>query len=76
MKQKSRKRGRYGDGCIYHQGGSKNWYISWYEPTRQPDGTIKRERHYASTHSEDRQVAQRALRAKLQAVGGRRAVSD
>jgi integrase len=72
MKKKARKRGRYGDGCIYHQEGSRNWYISWYEPTRQPDGTIKRTRHYASTHSDDRQVAQRALRTKLQLVGGRR----
>jgi len=72
MKGKSQKRGRYGDGCIYQQEGSKNWYIQWYEPSRQPDGTIKRVRHFAATHTDDRQVAQRALRAKLQAIGGRR----
>jgi len=72
MSRRAKPRARYGDGCIYHQGKSPIWWISWYEPTRQPDGTIKRQRHYASTHSDDRQVAQRALRAKLQAVGGRR----
>jgi hypothetical protein len=64
------KRGRYGDGCIYPQG--RIWWLTWHEARRQPDGTITRRKCYASSHSDDKKIAQRMLRAKLQALGGRR----
>src|SRR5258708_1548370 len=67
---KKQKRGRYGDGCVYRQG--RIWWLTWHEARRQRDGTIKREKCYASSRSEDRQFAQRMLRTKLQALGGRR----
>lgn len=67
---KKQKRGRYGDGCIYDRGGI--WWISWHEARRQNDGTIERQKCYASTHSNDKKFAQRQLRAKLQTLGGRR----
>ena len=70
VKQQTPKRGRYGDGCIYRRG--RVWWITWYEPQTQPDGTVSRVKAYASTGSEDRQFAQRVLRSKLQEVGGRR----
>jgi integrase len=62
------KRGRYGDGCVYRQKGRPIWWITWYE--RRADGS--RQKCYESSHSDDKKVAQRKLRAKLQAVGGRR----
>jgi len=68
-KRKS-QRGRYGDGCVYLQG--RIWWLTWHEDKRQPDGTITRQKCYESSHSDDRQFAQRVLRAKLQALGGRR----
>jgi integrase len=70
--KKKQKRGRYGDGCVYRQKGRRIWWMSWYEPLRQPDGTTKCTRHFESTGSEDKKEAQRRLRAKLQLVGGRR----
>jgi integrase len=70
MKAK-KKRGRYGDGCVYPRSGGIYW-ITWYEVTRQPDGTTARMKHYASTKSTDKKHAQRILRAKLQSLGGRR----
>jgi integrase len=78
VKHKS-KRGRYGDGCVYRQRlpGRKDeyrptWWLTWYEPRRAPDGTVTRQKCYESSRSEDKKLAQRMLRAKLQALGGRR----
>ncbi len=73
MKEKPKsKRGRYGDGCVYRQQGRSTWWLTWYEPRRAPDGTITRRKCYESSRSEDKKLAQRMLRAKLQALGGRR----
>jgi integrase len=70
--KKKQKRGRYGDGCVYRQGGRRIWWMAWYETVRQPDGITKCVRHYESTGTDDKKEAQRRLRAKLQLVGGRR----
>lgn len=70
MEEKKKSRGRYGDGCVYQRGPI--WWVTWYAPEKQPDGTIKRVKKYESTDSKDRQFAQRVLRAKLQEIGGRR----
>src|SRR5207247_458763 len=69
---KSKSRGRYGDGCVYRQEGRRIWWMAWYEPIRQPDGSVKSQRRYESTGTDDKKEAQRRLRAKLQLVGGRR----
>jgi hypothetical protein len=69
MKEKQ-KRGRYGDGCVYLQG--RIWWLTWYEAKRKPDGSVVRQKCYASSGSDDKKLAQRMLRAKLQAIGGRR----
>jgi integrase len=70
-KRKS-KRGRYGDGCVYQQRGRHIWWMAWYEPIRQTDGTTRCERRYESTGTDDKKEARRRLRNKLQLVGGRR----
>lgn len=72
VKKKQKPRGRYGDGCVYQQRGRHIWWMAWYEPIRQPDGTVRGERRYESTGTDDKREAQRRLRAKLQLVGGRR----
>ena len=64
------KRARYGDGSIY-QRGNVLW-IRWREVRRRPDGVVDYIQHAESTHSDDRKVAQRLLRARLIAQGGRR----
>src|SRR5258708_27816286 len=46
--------------------------MTWHEARRQEDGTVRREKRYASSRSDDRRLAQRMLRARLQAIGGRR----
>jgi integrase len=61
-----KKRARYGSGSIYLRG--KIYWLSWHEPLIA-GGSVKK---YASTGSEDRSVAERQMRAKLQTVGGRR----
>jgi len=61
-----KKRARYGSGSIYLRG--KIFWLTWHEPLIA-GGSVKK---YASTGSEEREVAERQLRAKLQAVGGRR----
>lgn len=66
MKKQSRKRGRYGDGCVYRNG--RLWWLAWYE--RRTDGRL--ERRYKSSGSDDKKVAQRMLRTELQRMGGRR----
>jgi integrase len=71
-KKQKPKRGRYGDGCVYQQKGRHIWWMAWYEPICQQDGTTKGERRYESTGTDDKKEAQRRLRAKLQLVGGRR----
>lgn len=66
------KRSRYGDGCVYRQTGRNIWWLTWYEPLRSEDGTLRRAKRYRSSGSSDRQVAQKMLRAELTRVGGRR----
>jgi len=68
--RRKEKRGRYGDGCVYLRG--RVWWMTWREDVLRPDGTRERQKRHESTKSEDRDFAQRALRARLQAVGGRR----
>jgi integrase len=72
MSRKKQKRGRYGDGCVYRQKGRRIYWISWYEPMRQANGTIEHVRRFLSTGTEDKKIAQCRLRAKLQLVGSRR----
>ena len=70
---KPRKRGRYGDGCVYKNG--RLWWLAWYEQRRSPDGTVTRDRKFQSSGSDDKKLAQRMLRSKLQLAGGRRPTS-
>jgi integrase len=70
VKEGRKKRARYGDGCIYRRG--RVWWITWHEPRRSAGGAITRVKMFKSTGSEDRGFAQRALRGKLQEIGGRR----
>jgi integrase len=58
-----KKRGRYGDGCVYQREGGSIWWITWHE-----HGVKK----FESSGSEDRQFAQKMLRAKLLQAGVRR----
>ncbi len=57
-----KKRARYGTGSIYPRG--KIYWLSWHEPLIA-GGSVKK---YASAGSEEREVAERQLRANLQAV--------
>ncbi|HTX13700.1 MAG TPA: tyrosine-type recombinase/integrase [Candidatus Baltobacteraceae bacterium] len=70
MGQDTTKRARYGDGSIYRRGNVL--WIKWREVRRRPDGIVDYIQHAESTRSDDRRVAQRKLRAKLVAQGGRR----
>ncbi|HXX20503.1 MAG TPA: tyrosine-type recombinase/integrase [Candidatus Acidoferrum sp.] len=68
--KRKQKRGRYGDGCVYKNG--RLWWLAWYEERRAPNGSVTRERRYASSGTDDKKEAQKRLRAKLQEIGGRR----
>ena len=70
-KKKSKKRGRWGDGCVYRRRGVRSLWITWYAPERQTDGTVRRVRKSMSTGSDDLQFARRMLRGKVQEAGGR-----
>jgi len=50
------------------------WHIKYREVKRHPDGCTVYFQHSESTHSTDREYAQRMLNRKLQVVGGRRAM--
>jgi integrase len=70
VKKPRQKRGRYGDGCVYKNG--RLWWLSWYEATRAADGSITRTRKFQSSGTDDKKLAQKILRSKLQLIGGRR----
>jgi integrase len=67
---KTKSKARYGDGCIYLRG--RIYWLKYREARGLPDGSVTYELHYESTKSEDRDFAQRQLRSKLTALGGRR----
>lgn len=65
--------GPYGNGCLYLRG--RIYWISWRETVRRPDGSTNHAQHFESTKSEDKKFAQRVLRTRLQAQGGRRTLA-
>jgi integrase len=69
MRKRSQKRGRYGTGGLWQRGPI--WWIRYREVRRKPDGTVEYLQHRESTRSEDRDYAERLLRSKLLAIGGR-----
>lgn len=71
VKQKPKKRARYGSGQLVQRG--RIWHVHYREVKRRPNGQTLYLQHRKSTGSEDRAVAERFLRRKLQEIGGRRA---
>ena len=49
--------------------------MTWYESRRSPDGTVAHVRKFQSSGSDNKKLAQRMLRSKLQLAGGRRPTS-
>ena len=71
MKEKSKRRARYGSGQLVQRG--RIWHVHYREVKRHANGPAEYIQHRESTRSEDRKVAERFLRRKLLEIGGRRA---
>ncbi len=71
MKGKKKPRARYGSGQLVLRG--RIWHVRFREVKRRTDGRTDYVQHRLSTHSEDRDFAERFLRRKLLEIGGRRA---
>lgn len=69
MTDDKKRRRPYGEGSLYLRG--RIWHVKWREVRRTPDGGTEYVQHRESTRSEDREHAQRFLRARLQEAGGR-----
>jgi integrase len=70
MSEDKKSPGRYGDGGVYLRG--RIWWICYREVNPLASGEKRHVQHCESTGSEDRKFAQRLLRSRLMAQGGRR----
>lgn len=70
MKENKKPRARYGSGSLYQRGDI--WHVQYREVKHLSNGKTDYVRHRVSTHSSDRDFAQRFLNKKLQEIGGRR----